>query len=127
MSFARHVLIVGCLLVALQASRAASEENVLKPGAFAGVGAAECSYLIGLDKAGADTSAVVSWVVGFWSGMNLFFSTNDTPQRDIWTASQDPVSLEAMIVGRCYEDPKELIVNAAGKIFQTMPEIGGTP
>jgi hypothetical protein len=110
----------------LQASQAESEENVLKPGAFAGVGAAECSYLIELDKAGADTSTVVSWVIGFWSGMNLFFSTNDTPQRDIWTASQDLVSLEAMIVGRCYEDPNELIVNAAGKIFQTMPEIGGT-
>jgi len=117
-----HTILLAFSALTLCIDSAVAQDSFdIEPGAVTGVGFLECSILIDWHERGIDTQAVGNWVLGFWSGMAGQFE----PQRNIADISAKPDALLTMIVGRCYEDPKELIVNAALAVHNTLPIIGG--
>lgn len=109
------VVMAGALL-APGASQAASN--------IAGAGFSNCAEF----KAGlADPQnyqVIVSWVLGFYSGMNASNDAEGKPQRDLsgLTGEESANALTGEIAKACESDPDGPVVTHIFPLYETLPE-----
>lgn len=104
--------------------------GLLLPGAtlagsnIAGAGFATCrEYSEGLaDPATYDL--VVSWILGFYSGMNANNDAEGKPQRDLsgLGGEENSNALTAEIAKACEADPDAPLVTHVYPLYETLPE-----
>jgi len=100
----------------------ASEHEVSSEGPIRGIGWTKCATFVEWYDAKIDMMALVSWVYGFWSGMNIFHSEFGQP-RNLFSEPVSPDALLTRIAGRCIEQPNKFLLEIIQDIFLELPDL----
>lgn len=117
-------LFVGVLFSASLGTQIMAEEG---PWVMWGIGTTRCSnYTEVLSSSDSESStrladSVFVWATGLFSGMNLI--SEEDAVRDLSDKSVSRVSLDARLLGRCFETPEAMLTEILVSIYLQLPKI----
>jgi len=90
---------------------------------FKGIGFVKCAELIDWSQTDTDLTPVRSWFYGYWTGLNLKLVSDDDLMRDLNSELVKPEALMARMIGECYSQREELLVNVGQNFFELLSEL----
>nr|WP_316654461.1 hypothetical protein [uncultured Gellertiella sp.] len=90
---------------------------------IAGAGFTMCHDFKDAVADGPTHTVVVSWILGFFSGMNAVNDATDKPQHDLSELGTDEKANAIIdeVIAKCADEPDSAVVNHIYPIYETLP------
>jgi hypothetical protein len=89
---------------------------------FKGAGFATCAEFALWNDQGLNQGDVIQWVYGYWSAYNRALTQTGRPMKNVMDSTTDPEPLAAQLLAICKSEPGLLVVFAADRIFDRLPD-----
>ena len=89
---------------------------------FRDAGCVPCAAFVAWEDQGVDSRDVTPWVSGYWSAYNRALPHTGRPMKDVMDSTTEHEPLSAQLLAICKNEPGLLIVFAADRIFDRLPD-----